>query len=96
MSGIIAVMKYEPYILSPAPFSPDNNLLNDYITNKKKQIQIKTTMTLIITIPSSTVEALYFYFSNLDCSPENFAFLIPGILESYTRKVCEMFFYKHT
>ena len=28
--------------------------------------------------------------------PENFAFLILGILELYTRKVCEMFVYKHT
>ena len=28
-------------------------------------------------------------------SPENFAFLILGILELYTRKVCEMFVYKH-
>ena len=28
--------------------------------------------------------------------PENFAFLIVGILESYTGKVCEMFVYKHT
>ena len=29
-------------------------------------------------------------------SPENFAFLILGNLELYTRKVCEMFVYKHT
>ena len=29
-------------------------------------------------------------------SPENFAFLILGILELYTRKVREMLFYKHT
>ena len=28
--------------------------------------------------------------------PENFAFLILGILELYTRKVCEMFVYKDT
>ena len=28
--------------------------------------------------------------------PENFAFLILGILELYSRKVCEMFVYKHT
>ena len=28
--------------------------------------------------------------------PENFAFLIIGILELYTHKVCEMFVYKHT
>ena len=28
--------------------------------------------------------------------PENFVFLILGILELYTRKVCEMFVYKHT
>ena len=28
--------------------------------------------------------------------PENFAFLILGILELYTRNVCEMFVYKHT
>ena len=28
--------------------------------------------------------------------PENFAFLILGILELYARKVCEMFVYKHT
>ena len=28
--------------------------------------------------------------------PENFAFLILGILEIYTRKVCEMFVYKYT
>ena len=27
--------------------------------------------------------------------PENFALLILGILELYTRKVCEMFVYKH-
>ena len=27
--------------------------------------------------------------------PENFAFLILGILELYTRKACEMFVYKH-
>ena len=27
--------------------------------------------------------------------PENFPFLITGILELYTRKVCEMFVYKH-
>ena len=27
--------------------------------------------------------------------PENFAFLILGILELHTRKVCEMFVYKH-
>ena len=27
--------------------------------------------------------------------PENFAFLILGILELYTRKFCEMFVYKH-
>ena len=26
----------------------------------------------------------------------NFAFLIIGILELYTRKVCKMFVYKHT
>ena len=29
-------------------------------------------------------------------SPENFVFLILGIPELYTRKVCEMFVYKHT
>ena len=28
--------------------------------------------------------------------PENFAFLTIGILELYTRKVCEMFVYEHT
>ena len=28
--------------------------------------------------------------------PESFAFLIVGILELYTNKVCEMFVYKHT
>ena len=28
--------------------------------------------------------------------PENFAFIILGILELYNRKVCEMFVYKHT
>ena len=28
--------------------------------------------------------------------PENFAFLILGILELYARKVCKMFVYKHT
>ena len=28
--------------------------------------------------------------------PENFAFLILRIFELYTRKVCEMFGYKHT
>ena len=28
--------------------------------------------------------------------PENIAFLILIILELYTRKVCEMFVYKHT
>ena len=28
--------------------------------------------------------------------PENFAFLILRILEFYTRKICEMFIYKHT
>ena len=28
--------------------------------------------------------------------PENFVFLILGILELYTRKVYEMFVYKHT
>ena len=28
--------------------------------------------------------------------PENFVFLILGILELYSRKVCEMFVYKHT
>ena len=28
--------------------------------------------------------------------PENFAFLILGALELYTRKVCEMFVYKDT
>ena len=28
--------------------------------------------------------------------PENFAFLILGVLELYTRKVCEMFVYKRT
>ena len=28
-------------------------------------------------------------------SPENFAFLILGILELYTRNICEMFVYKH-
>ena len=28
--------------------------------------------------------------------PENFAFLILGTLELYTRKVCEMFVYKDT
>ena len=27
---------------------------------------------------------------------ENFAFLIQGILELYTRKVCKIFVYKHT
>ena len=27
---------------------------------------------------------------------ENFTFLILGILELYTRKVCEIFVYKHT
>ena len=30
------------------------------------------------------------------CYPENFAFLILGILELYSRKVCEMFVNKHT
>ena len=30
------------------------------------------------------------------CYPENFAFLILTILDLYTRKVCEMFVYKHT
>ena len=29
-------------------------------------------------------------------SPENFAFLILGILELYKRKVCEMIVYKYT
>ena len=28
--------------------------------------------------------------------PENFAFLILGTFELYTRKVCEMLIYKHT
>ena len=28
--------------------------------------------------------------------PENFACLIPGILESYTRNTCKMFVYKYT
>ena len=28
--------------------------------------------------------------------PENLAFLILWILELYTRKVCEIFIYKHT
>ena len=28
--------------------------------------------------------------------PKNFAFFILGIIEFYTRKVCEMFVYKHT
>ena len=28
--------------------------------------------------------------------PENFAFLVPGILELYTRKVSEIFVQKHT
>ena len=28
--------------------------------------------------------------------PGNFAFLILGILELYTRKVCEIFVYKYT
>ena len=28
--------------------------------------------------------------------PESFAFLILRILELYTRKVCQMFVYKHT
>ena len=28
--------------------------------------------------------------------PESFAFLFLKILEFYTRKVCEMFVYKHT
>ena len=28
--------------------------------------------------------------------PENFAFLFLRILKLYTRKVCEMFVYKHT
>ena len=28
--------------------------------------------------------------------PENLTLLILGILELYTRKVCEMFVYKHT
>ena len=28
--------------------------------------------------------------------PENFAFLFLRILELHTRKVCEMFVYKHT
>ena len=28
--------------------------------------------------------------------PENFTFLILRILKLYTRKVCEMFVYKHT
>ena len=28
--------------------------------------------------------------------PENFAFLILKVFESFTRKVCEMFVYKHT
>ena len=28
--------------------------------------------------------------------PENFVFLTPRILEILTRKVCEMFVYKHT
>ena len=28
--------------------------------------------------------------------PENFAFLILGIVELYTRRFCEMFVYKHT
>ena len=28
--------------------------------------------------------------------PENFAFLVLGIIELYTGKVCEMFVYKHT
>ena len=28
--------------------------------------------------------------------PENFAFLILGILELYTQKACEMLVYKHT
>ena len=28
--------------------------------------------------------------------PENFTFLILGILELYNRKICEMCIYKHT
>ena len=28
--------------------------------------------------------------------PENFAWLIRGILESYTRNACKMFVYKYT
>ena len=30
------------------------------------------------------------------CYPENFVFLILGILELYARKSCEMFAFKHT
>ena len=33
---------------------------------------------------------------NIKSYPENFAFLILGIIELYTRKVCEIFVYKHT
>ena len=28
--------------------------------------------------------------------PENFAFLLPRMLELYTRKTCKIFVYKHT
>ena len=28
--------------------------------------------------------------------PENFAFLILGVFELYSRKICEIFVYKHT
>ena len=34
-------------------------------------------------------------FTFLQKYPENFAFLILGILGLYTRKVCEIFVYKH-
>ena len=38
----------------------------------------------------------YMFVFILKYYPENFAFLLLGILELYTRKICEKFIYKRT
>ena len=40
-------------------------------------------------------KSTYMFVFKYKYYPENFAFLILGILQLYTRKVCEMFVYKH-
>ena len=53
-------------------------------------------MTCLLQVYSLKVSRFEFTLDISQMDHKNLAFLIPGILEFYTGKVCKMFVYEHT